>query len=238
MSNAYRKEAPQQTQPQAAPTEAEVLEVYSAAVDSLYLAKGGDLLDDQISVAHANVRLALKCRQAELARIEKDANAMREKGDRPLVTVSEDRMHSRELSRLREERETLRLWCRNSLHDAIKRAGPKTLDDMRKVLNTAIKDLDGIGNMLRAQAIEDAAIQPRDVSKLEQEVARMAQVLTKAGETFMAMHAAKLTPELRQACTQALQSRDLDTLYKTFEQLPNELRSMFEQEVNAVMKAG
>ncbi len=69
-----------------------------AAVQKLNEARGGSDIELQIELAHENVLIALACRKAEAARPAKDSNALREKGECPLVTASDDRLHSRQLT--------------------------------------------------------------------------------------------------------------------------------------------
>jgi len=234
MSNPYRHEVPQpQPQQAARPAEEQLEELVCAAIQTLYLARGGDDLEQQIKVARINIDNALKCRESEALRLEKDPHTMREKGERPLVTVSEDRLHSRELTRLRALRDDLRLWCRNSIHEAMQRSQPRSLEEVQKVLARAAKDIDGVGNMLRARALED---KPQSQNmKLEEAAEQMLKVMMKAGDTFMAKHAGRLTPDMRAHLQQALQSQDIELLYTEFGNLPLELRSAFEVEMNALL---
>ena len=141
MSQSYRKQAAE------LPSFDQRIELVSAAIQTLYEARGGLDIEAQIHVARLDVDNARICREAEAARLKENPKALREKGERPFVTVSEDRLHSRELTRLHELRDTKRGQCRTQIQEALNRSKPRTLEELRRVLDTAARDIDDVARM-------------------------------------------------------------------------------------------
>ncbi len=184
MSNAYRK--PEQV---AEPfSNAQRVDLVSGAIQKLYEARGGLDIEAQIDVARINLMNARSCRLAEAARLKQDPYAEREKGERPIITVSEDRLHSREMTRLMELREFKRGLCRTQIQEALNRSKPRSLAELRDVLETAARDIDDVARMFAPQADESAAQAEFEA------VLATAEALAKSG---------KLTPELSQALLEA-----------------------------------
>ncbi len=129
------------------------------AVEKLYLKKGGSLLDLDIKLCEATVDDALICRQSDNRRLTENPDAQREPGEKPMVTVSEGRLHARELVRYSEKREELRLAAKNSIEEAINRLRPANDDELRDVLEAASEDTSGVGRM--------AMFTPREASGRE-----------------------------------------------------------------------
>lgn len=224
MSNPYRKDVPD-----AADDSAEVaslgqhVDLITAATDKLYAAKGGSDIDIQIELARENVQIALACRKAEAARLAKDPNAVREKGERPLVSVSEDRLHSRELSRLLAQRDDLRLLCRNSVMEIVRRRGPRTVGELRKAIAMAVKDVDFVTNTIVAQAESDR---------------QNAQPLIVAASRFVATQPEGVLPlEKKQALQAAIERHDPHAIMEVVRQLAPQAFEAFRYELEQQMAA-
>lgn len=117
------------------------------AVLQLYAARGGKLLDLNIRQAEETVQAALKCREADHRRLIADPDARREKGERPIVTVSEGRLHARDLARFMEQKQLALLEAKNLIEEAINRARPSTEEDLQLVLEAAVQDVAAVGRM-------------------------------------------------------------------------------------------
>lgn len=218
MSNPHRKQDPQVE----LPTHAQRVELVSAAIQKLYEARGGSDIELQIEVARLDVENARACRLAEAARLRENPNALREKGERPLVSVSEDRLHSRELSRLHELREFKRGQCRTQIQEALNRHQPRTLAQLRDVLDTASRDIDDVARML-PQAPSEAEV-----------LAEFEAVL--ATSTRLAQ-SGKLTPEHSKALLDAVAKRNGRGIMTVLGQLPPELQQAFEVDLNTQLSA-
>jgi hypothetical protein len=216
MSNSYRKEEVPKA-PAELPTRAQLTELVSAAIQKLYLAKGGDDLEAQIKVARADIDNALVCREAERKRLAENPNALREKGERPIVTVSEDRLHSRELTRLHDLRDTKRGLCRTQVQEAINRRQPRTLDEWKETLDTAAKDIDDVANMLPHEP-SPAALE--EFEAVLETSARLAQ-------------SGKLAPDLSKALLEAVQRRDGQALVAALGKLTPDLQAAFDADLAA-----
>ncbi len=195
------------------------VELVSAAIQKLFVAKGGADIELQIDLARQNVQNALACRRAEAARLAANPNAMREKGERPLVTVSEDRLHSRELTRLLDQRESLRLQCRNMIHETLHRMQPRTEQEWTKAIEAATRDIDDVGNMLAAGKRED-----------EHREERLA--VLKATTQFIKSDSYKLVDGVhREELAAALKKCDLQAIVQVFERLAPAARDAFDEQV-------
>ena len=117
------------------------------AVLKLYAARGGNLLDLNIRQAEETVQAALKCREADHRRLLADPDARREKGERPIVTVSEGRLHARDLARFLEQKQLALIEAKNLIEEAINRARPLTEEDLQLVLEAAVQDVAAVGRM-------------------------------------------------------------------------------------------
>jgi hypothetical protein len=206
MSQSYRKQAAE------IPSPDQRIELVLAAIQALYVAKGGLDVDAQIEVARLDVDNALICRRAEAARLKDNPNALREKGERPFVTVSEDRLHSRELTRLHELREFKRGQCRTQIQEALNRSRPRDLSELRQVLETAARDIDDVARML-----------PQDTGEADFEAML-------AGSRRMA-NSGKLTPEESKALLAAVAQRNGAGITAVLGQLPPDLRQALEVDV-------
>ncbi len=214
MSNPYRKEEA----PVESPTFEQRIELVSAAIQKLYLAKGGDDIEAQIKVARADVDNALICREAEAARLKENPNALREKGERPFVTVSEDRLHSRELSRLHDLRDTRRGQCRTQIQEALNCHEPRSLEEWRKVLDLAAKDIDDVANML-----------PRKSNEAE----AMAEFEAVLASAVRLAQSGKLEPEQREALLDGARRGDGKAVVTVLGKLPPALQDSFEADLKA-----
>ena len=195
------------------------VELVSAAIQKLFVAKGGADIELQIDLARQNVQNALACRRAEAARLAANPNAMREKGERPLVTVSEDRLHSRELSRLLEQRESLRLQCRNMIHETLHRMQPRSEQEWAKAIEAAMRDIDDVGNMLAA-------------GKREEEHREERLAVLKATTQFIKSDAYKMVNGVhRDELAAALKKCDLQAIVHVFEKLAPAARDAFDEQV-------
>ncbi|CAG0934366.1 hypothetical protein PLCT1_02701 [Planctomycetaceae bacterium] len=217
MSNPFRKQAAHAE----LPTHAQCVELVSAAIQKLYEARGGLDIEAQIDVARLDVENARVCREAEAARLKQNPNALREKGERPIVTVSEDRLHSRELTRLHELRDFKRGQCRTQIQEAINRNKPRTLAQWREVLDTAAKDIDDVARMLPQEPSREA------LEEFEAALATSA-ALAQSG---------KMAPEQSKALLEAAQRRDGSAMVAVLGKLPPELRAEFESGLAARLKS-
>jgi hypothetical protein len=88
------------------------------AVKLRYLGLGGGELEACIALSRLTVENARRAREAEAGRLDADEQAMREAGERPMVTVSEGRLAARDLLRYVEARNELWERARADVQEA------------------------------------------------------------------------------------------------------------------------
>ena len=189
------------------------------AVEKLYLKKGGSLLDLDIKLCEATVDDALICRQSDNRRLTENPDAQREPGEKPMVTVSEGRLHARELVRYSEKREELRLAAKNSIEEAINRLRPANDDELRDVLEAAAEDTSGVGRM--------AMFTPREA---QEEPIPMEALATAAGGI-----GGKLTDADERAMLSALKQFDRDAVFALVDKQSGAIQQEFNQRLNALL---
>jgi hypothetical protein len=112
-----------------------------AAVVTRYKQRGGDGLDDRIAILNTVNKSSGICRQSELARLQKDANAMREKGERPVISVSETRLYITKTEQLEARRAEEMAAARSQIMTAIERVQPPTEDALKVVLDLELNTI-------------------------------------------------------------------------------------------------
>lgn len=111
------------------------------AILKRYQQRGGDALDERIAILNTVNKGSRVCRQADLARLEKDANAMREKGERPIISVSETRLYITKSEQLETRRAEEMAVARSQIMTAIERTQPPTDDALRVVLDLELNTI-------------------------------------------------------------------------------------------------
>ncbi len=106
-----------------------------AAILKRYHQRGGDALDERIAILNTVNKGSRICRQADLDRLEKDANAMREKGERPVISVSETRLYITKSEQLEQRRSEEMAMARSQIMAVLERVQPPTEDSLKVVLD-------------------------------------------------------------------------------------------------------
>ena len=188
------------------------------AVQKLYLAKGGSQLDLDIRLCEATVTDALICRESDNRRLTENPDAQREPGERPIITVSEGRLHARELVRFVQMREEARMAAKNSIEEAISRARPATEEELKEVLEAASQDVSGVGRL--------AMFAPREVGRSDLPLEALA---TAAGRVSM-----KLSEDDQKLVLNALKRRSEEGVLGVILRQSNEIQDDFNVYLNRI----
>lgn len=125
------------------------------AVSRRYLQRGGAPIDEFVAYYTNVFRMSGQCRTAEAARLEKDAAAMRERGERPLITVSEGRLHGNKLQFYLERKEELMAASREEISTALKRDMPSSEEELRVALDMALGEISEESRKIMARYEEE-----------------------------------------------------------------------------------
>lgn len=112
-----------------------------AAIVTRYQQRGGIGLDERIAILDDVNRASKICRHAELERLQKDANAMREKGERPIISVSETRLYITKSEQLNARRDEEMAMARSQIMTAIERVQPPTEEALKVVLDLELNTI-------------------------------------------------------------------------------------------------
>jgi len=142
-------------------------QLVDAAVERLYLRRGGLSLDVQLRMYDAAVATATLCREAELERAKK-GEFTRAKGERPLVSVSEGRLYSGRVLALDARKQEIMADARAQIMHALELANPQTDEQYAQAIEAALGDAATIEReesqsreeAVQAQAVVEAEIGP------------------------------------------------------------------------------
>ncbi len=145
-----------------------------SAIEKLYLGRGGASIDAQIRMYEVAISIATFCRESDLERAKKGI-VSREKGERPLVSVSEGRLYCNKVLQLVDRREAIKADARAQIMNALDIAKPQSDQDYAAVVEAA---LGGEASAEAAAKVERQAAE--DIASVEvelgPEVALLAQV--------------------------------------------------------------
>lgn len=147
-------------------------QLVDAAVERLYLRRGGLSLDVQLRMYDAAVATATLCREAELERAKKGEFA-RAKGERPLVSVSEGRLYANKAMQLGDRRDALKADARAQIMHALEQAQPQSDEEYAAAIEAALGTEPGAEQIAQAEA---EAAQAAVEAEVGPEVALLAQV--------------------------------------------------------------
>lgn len=115
--------------------------IIEAAILVRYKQRGGDGLDRRIAILD-DVNMSSKiCRHSELERLQKDANTMRAKGERPVISVSETRLYITKTEQLEARRAEEMAMARSQIMTAVERAQPPSEDALKVVLDLELNTI-------------------------------------------------------------------------------------------------
>jgi len=143
-----------------------------AAVEKLYLRRGGASIDVQIRMYDVAIAVATFCREAELERAKKGV-VSREKGERPLVSVSEGRLYANKAMQLGDRRDALKADARAQIMHALEQAQPQSDEEYAAAVEAALGTEPGAEQIAQAEA---EAAQAAVEAEVGPEVALLAQV--------------------------------------------------------------
>lgn len=114
------------------------------AADKIYLAEGGAALEKLIELAETTLQAAKACREDDLRRVAENPKVTwREKGERPLVSVSEQRLHMNLSERYLREKQFLRGNILSRIRETIAGFEPQSEEELRALLDGLVSAASG-----------------------------------------------------------------------------------------------
>ena len=107
-------------------------------VRRLFEQKGGIANEIALKTIEITLRNGLKCREEEERKLEANRAATREKGERPYVTMSENRLYIRELRQQQAVVSAMMERCREEVRLALKHFKPENETDLRIALDSVL----------------------------------------------------------------------------------------------------
>jgi hypothetical protein len=136
-----------------------------AAIRKLYLRRGGYILDLQIRMYTATLEMATLCREAEAVEV-REGKITREPGSRPMVTVSEGRLHSGKIDHYTQRRDELLASIRSEVMHAVQSWGPRNEQELILALDSVLKENDATVQ----QAVKDLDKQMDELHAMQAKV--------------------------------------------------------------------
>ncbi|CAG0930114.1 hypothetical protein PLCT1_01273 [Planctomycetaceae bacterium] len=170
-------------------------------VRRLFEKKGGIANEVALKTIEIALRNGLKCREEEERKLIANPGAMREKGERPYVTMSENRLYIRELRQQQLLVEALMEKCREEVRFALDHFKPENETDLRIALDSVLGGEIG-PLMAEHQGALREEIEEDEVKKVFKQ----------------------LPLELQERLVKALQNNDEAALMAIFHDLPENLR--------------
>ena len=116
-------------------------QLINADAQRLYLQRGGRALEKLIAIVDSTLDGAKNCREDDARRLRENPKVTwREKGERPLITVAEQRLHISLMLRYMDRKEALLLQARTEINEAVNAAQPANDDELRTLLNAMTED--------------------------------------------------------------------------------------------------
>lgn len=116
-------------------------QLINAAAQRLYLQRGGRALEKLIAIVDSTLDGAKNCREDDARRLRENPKVTwREKGERPLITVAEQRLHISLMLRYMDRKEALLLQARTEINEAVNAAQPANDDELRTLLNAMTEE--------------------------------------------------------------------------------------------------
>lgn len=208
MSNArYRNLTPEQRKD--FDFSALVYKLSEQTVRRLFEKKGGLANEIALKTIEIALRNGLKCREDEERKLAANPSAMREKGERPYVTMSENRLYIRELRQQQVLVEALMEKCREEVQFVLAHFKPRTESELRMALDSVLSG--EMGPLMREEAD---------------------QIVEEAVETEVMKVFNELPAEFQARLKKALESGNETELMAIFNDLPENLR----ERVNTAFK--
>jgi hypothetical protein len=165
-----------------------------AAVEKLYLRRGGASIDGQMRMYDVAVSIATFCRESELERARKGV-VNREKGERPLVSVSEGRLYGNKLLQLADRRDDIKAHARAQIMHALDLAKPQSDEEYAAAIEAFV------GGVSAEDSVKAEVQLAADIAAVEAEVGPEVALLAQV-ENF----------DERRELAQALHKRDAATI--------------------------
>src|SRR5688572_28091630 len=102
-----------------------------AAIQKRYLQRGGLRLDRLLAIYDDVLETAAICRRQDLVRMQQNPAALREKGERQIVSVSETRLCSAKQLHLMDRKDELMAASRSEIMAALEKAKPASEAEAR-----------------------------------------------------------------------------------------------------------
>ncbi len=115
-----------------------VYKLSEQTVRRLFEQKGGIANEIALKTIEIALRNGLKCREEEERKLDADRAAMREKGERPYVTMSENRLYIRELRQQQAVVSAMMERCREEVRMALDHLKPENETDLRIALDSVL----------------------------------------------------------------------------------------------------
>lgn len=139
----------------------------SAAVEKLYRQRGGARIEVQLRVYDRAIEVGLLCREEELKRAQA-GNLMREKGERMLMSFSENRLYGAKQLQLMDRREELLAACRETVMTALQTWEPRDEKELQAALESVFEELSDLGREVIRKRETEVAAASKEVDKLQE----------------------------------------------------------------------
>ena len=186
-----------------------VYELGEQTVRRLFEKKGGIANEIVLKTIEIGLRNGLKCREEEERKLAANPSAMREKGERPYVTMSENRLYFRELRQQQERIAAMMEECRADVRYALDHFKPENETDLRIALDSVLGGEAGPLMKERQGALAQEALQDEAMKVFNE-----------------------FPPAIQERLKKALQSGNEADLLAIFHELPENMR----ERVNTAFK--
>ena len=117
-------------------------QIIQGAVEKLYLQRGGRALEKLIAIVDDTLDGAKRCREDDSRRLRENPKVTwRVKGERPLVSVPEQRLHVNLMLRYIDRKEEIMMQARLEINEVINASEPANDDELRTLLNALTEGL-------------------------------------------------------------------------------------------------
>ena len=182
-------------------------QMISAAVEQLYRKRGGARIEAQLRVFDMAIEVGRHCREEELKRAQA-GNVLREKGERMLMSFSENRLYCAKQLQLMDRREELMAACRETVMTALQTWEPRDEKELQAALESVFEELSDVGREV--------------MRKREAEVAAATAEVDQIQEASDALLAAMPHPEDGLKLLDAMAARKEDVMQEIMERQPLE----------------
>jgi hypothetical protein len=210
--------------------QAKRFELINAAIERLFAKRGGLRLEKAAAICEICVDGAAACREADNKRLCENPDAMRARGERPIYTVSEGRLHMRDMMRYTKEALALREKAEFEVMDLVERKKPESEADLRVILDAMV----GSSSDETRDAIAREVTTPQQ--RGEQVIAQMEPEERERMKAAAIEVNKRLSPEQMRELSAAVADLDTNKLMDFVAKQPNDLRELIHEAVFGAKK--